>query len=196
MDNSILESTHSHRKSRALSQDSFNGLLSWLDQDRERAAKRYEEIRKKLIKIFTCRGCPVPEDLTDQTIDRVANKVLEMAGQYVGDPLPYFYGVARNVHLEYLRKSPPPSFTLPPIESTQDIEQEYECLDKCMAELTHDNRELILEYYQEEKKLKIDHRKELARRLGIALNALRIRAHRIRAVLQECVQSCVDRQAT
>jgi DNA-directed RNA polymerase specialized sigma24 family protein len=63
-----------------------------------------------------------------------------------------------------------------------------------MDKLTPDNKRLILEYYQEEKKLKIDNRKELAIKLGIPLNALRIRAHRIRTILQECVQNCINQQ--
>ena len=61
-----------------------------------------------------------------------------------------------------------------------------------MQQLTVANRELVLQYYQEEKQAKIDHRRRLAEQLGIALNALRIRAHRIRASLQECVQNCVQ----
>ena len=64
-----------------------------------------------------------------------------------------------------------------------------------MQRLTSRNRELILEYYREEKHLKIDHRKELAQRLGIALNALRIQACRIRASLQECVFECLKQSA-
>ena len=50
---------------------------------------------------------------------------------------------------------------------------------------------VILEYYREEEHSKIDHRKELAQQLGIALNALRIQACRIRASLQECVFECL-----
>ena len=57
------------------------------------------------------------------------------------------------------------------------------------------NRKLVLEYYRGEKKAKIDHRRSLAEQYGIALNALRIRAHRIRAALQECVETCI-KQAT
>ncbi len=62
-----------------------------------------------------------------------------------------------------------------------------------MERLTPDNRVLVLQYYQEEKKAKIDHRKLLAEHLGIAVNALRIRACRIRATLLECVQNCLER---
>jgi DNA-directed RNA polymerase specialized sigma24 family protein len=48
-----------------------------------------------------------------------------------------------------------------------------------------------LKYYQQEKRAKIDHRKELADRLGIALNTLRMRVHRIKAILQQCVGECL-----
>jgi hypothetical protein len=52
----------------------------------------------------------------------------------------------------------------------------------------------VLEYYRGEKKAKIDHRKKLAEKYEIALNALRIRAHRIRAQLYECVKDCLERR--
>jgi DNA-directed RNA polymerase specialized sigma24 family protein len=61
-----------------------------------------------------------------------------------------------------------------------------------MQKLTEENRKLVIEYYQDERQAKIDHRKALAERLGIAINALRIRAFRIRASLQECVTNCLN----
>jgi DNA-directed RNA polymerase specialized sigma24 family protein len=64
-----------------------------------------------------------------------------------------------------------------------------------MNQLTPESRELVLEYYPEEKQAKIDRRKELADRLGIAVNALRIRAHRVRASLQECLFACIKQIA-
>lgn len=180
-----------------LTQDDFDKLLAWLDSDRERAGKKYEDIRYKLIKIFACRGCHVPEDLADETINRVTKRMNDIAEIYVGDPARYFCGVAQKVHLEFLRKSftpPPPLLPTPEIE-TSESQQEYECLEECMLQLTKSNRELVLEYYREEKRAKIDCRKQLAQRLGIPLNALRIRAYRIRATLQECVQTCLAQQA-
>lgn len=174
-----------------LTQESFDALLAWLDPQRERAGRKYEEIRLRLIKIFTCRGCGEAEDLADETINRVSKKLGEIESSYSGDPSRYFYGVANKVHLEYLRRRPtqPPT---PRLENTEDIEREYECLERCIQKLTPDNRQLVLQYYQDEKRAKINHRRQLADRLGIALNALRIRAHRIRASLQECVQICLN----
>lgn len=186
-----------------LTQEAFDKLLDWLDPNREQAGKRYETIRSRLIKIFTCGGCNEAEDLADETINRVTSKVQEMAESYIGDPALYFYGVANMVHREYLRRKPDP-VTLPPkgipmVLPTEDIsdeiEQEYECLEECIQRLLPDERELVLQYYREDKRAKIDYRKELAQRLGIGLNALRIRAHRIRATLQQCVQGCLEQKA-
>ena len=174
-----------------LTKESFDALLAWLDPAREEAGRKYEEIRLRLIKIFVCRGCLEPEDLADETINRVSKKLKEIESTYSGEPARYFYGVANKVHLEYLRRKPVP-IPPPPCDVSDDIEKEYACLERCMQKLTSNNRMLVLQYYQEEKRAKIDQRKILADRLGIALNALRIRACRIRASLQECVQSCVN----
>jgi len=179
------------KKELILTQENFDGLLAWLDTDRDSAGKRYEAIRLRLIKIFTCRGCCEADDLADETINRVTAKLGDIAGTYVGDPALYFYGVAQRVHLEYLRKSRLPEVPLAPTPAN-NIEEEYACLEQCMEQLPQENRTLVLEYYQEEKRAKIDHRRKLAEELGIALNALRIRAHRIRSQLQRCVQTCIE----
>lgn len=177
-----------------ISQDAFDKFLAWLDPDREQAGTKYETIRRKLIKIFVCRGCTSGEELADETINRVIRKVPEFAASYTGDPAAYFCGVARNVHLEHLKKKPAPG-PMPVVDPPDQKEIEYECLERCMNKLAPDNRELMLEYYQEEKQAKIDRRKELAARLGIAVNALRIRAHRIRVSLQTCVENCLKQEA-
>jgi RNA polymerase sigma factor (sigma-70 family) len=184
-----MEMTLPRKKDRLLTQEAFDYLLTWLGPNREQAGYKYEEIRRKLIKIFVCRGCFDAEDLADETINRVTTKIQEIGEHYVGDPALYFYGVAQNVFLEYIRKpepSPPP-----PQSPSDEIEQEHNCLDQCMQHLTPQSRELVLQYYQKEKKAKIDYRKELAERLGIAVNALRIRAYRIRAELEQCMRECL-----
>lgn len=182
------------KKEWVLTQEAFDSLLAWLCTDREQAGKKYEEIRRRLIKIFVCRGCTVAEELADETINRVAKKVPEIKDSYVGDPAHYFYGVAHKVHLEFVRKKTAPLPPTPPAYS-DEIEQEYDCLERCMEQLPQTSRELVLHYYQEEKRAKIEHRKRLAQRLGIELNALRIRAYRIRMGLQDCVRECLRQKA-
>jgi RNA polymerase sigma factor (sigma-70 family) len=176
----------------SVTQESFDSLLSWLDPDRDRAAGKYELIRRRLITLFTCRGRHDAEELADETINRVTVKAPEVARDYVGDPSLYFYGVAQKVLLESLRRRPPqPPAEQPTPEESEETEREHECLERCMDALTPANRELMVEYFQNDRRAKIDHRKELAARLGIAQNALRIRVHRIKATLHECVLACL-----
>jgi DNA-directed RNA polymerase specialized sigma24 family protein len=177
-----------------LEQEEFDRLLSWLGRDRESAGNRYEEIRSRLIRIFICRGCAAAEEMADDTINRVARKLPQISETYIGDPALYFYGVAQMVHLEHVRRvtvtlPPPPANTAP------ETEVIYQCLDECMESLSTRNRELIVKYYAQGGRAKIDERKELAEKLGIGPNALWIRAHRIRESLRECVNNCLSRGA-
>jgi DNA-directed RNA polymerase specialized sigma24 family protein len=187
------QQTGPKRKKWGLTQEAFDSLLTWLDSERDRAGRLYEEIRSRLIKIFICRGCTEAEDLADETINRVAKRVDEVAKTYSGDPALYFYGVANKVHLESLRRKPQMDVALPQ-RQTDEIGPELNCLEQCLKTLRSENRELVLEYYQEERQAKIANRQRLAQKMGIPLNALRIRAHRIRAALKNCVKECLVQQ--
>jgi DNA-directed RNA polymerase specialized sigma24 family protein len=173
-----------------LTKEALDRLLHWLDRDRDRAGQRYEQIRSGLIKIFVCRGSVDPEELADETINRVARKVQEIAEGYVGDPALYFYGVAKMVYLEYSRRKPVAHHSPPP-DAAEEADLRYECLERCIQTLSAKNRKLILAYYEHEPGAKIDHRKELADRMGITANALWIRVHRIKKELQNCVNQCL-----
>ena len=178
-------------KNWVLTKEAFDSLLDWLGPNREVAGQKYEEIRRRLVTIFSCRGCGEPEDLADETINRVTSKLPVIKSGFVGDPGKYFYGVANKVHLEYRRRKPVPDLP-PPASYDENIEKESECLERCMQNLSVENRTLLIEYYQDERQAKIDRRKRLAEQLGIAINALRIRAYRVRASLQECVANCLQ----
>ena len=181
-------------KNSVITQAAFDKMLSWLDADREQAGKRYEKIRRRLIEIFASRGCQEAEDLADETINRVARKSQDVAEGYVGDPAYYFYAVAKKIILEYLRAKPP-AVVLPAPVSADEVEREHACLERCLEHLTEQDRELILHYYSEVRRVKIDQRKGLAQRLGIAPNALRIRIHRIKLTLKHCVYECLGQTA-
>ncbi len=178
-------------------QEDFDRFLFWLDPNREEAARKYETIRRKLIKFFTCRGCRDVEDLADVTITRVVKKIPQIAETYVGDPTLYFYGVARRVYLERCKPKPPPVILPSPLgDSPEEKEQRHDCLERCLNRLTPENRELVLEYYKGDKTAKIKHRKEMAERLDINPNALRIRMHRLRDGLHKCLTECLAEAAT
>lgn len=183
-----------------LTQEAFDELLSWLNPDREQAGKKYEDIRDRLIRIFAHRGCPPAEDLADRAINKVARKVHELKGYYEGDPALYFCGVARNVYAEYLknlREIPDTTEVIPapPEEEPDESESEHECLDRCLQSMTPKDRELLLEYYREDRGAKIEHHKEMARRLGISVNALRIMICRLRASFKKCMRNCLKAES-
>jgi RNA polymerase sigma factor (sigma-70 family) len=177
-----------------LSQEQFDALLKWLDEDREKAAALYEKIRHSLIKSFIAHGGAADaEDLADETINRVTNRVEELK-DFKGDRVRYFFGVARMVRKEYLRKPPSLEPLLPPPPDPGQMEQEYRCLEECMQKLSAKDRELLLQYYYPQEGCTLtEQRTRLAESLGIAPNALRIRAFRIRARLRKCMKKCVDR---
>lgn len=179
------------KKNWVLSQKAFDDLLDWLAPNREQAGHKYEAIRRRLITIFTGRGCCDAEDLADETMNRVANKLPEIRDKYSGDSALFFYAVANNVYRESLKPNlrPPPA---PNLSEPDDLEEIFLCLEKCLDSLTPENRELVIEYYQEDKSAKISRRKHLATRLQIGPNALRIRACRIRASLQKCLEKCMS----
>src|SRR5215831_13213906 len=86
-----------------LTPETFEKLLEWLDRDRNRAGEKYEYIRMRLIKRFASRGCTEPEELADETLTRVAHKLKQISGAYIGNPASYCLGVANKIFLEYLR---------------------------------------------------------------------------------------------
>ena len=81
-----------------------------------------------------------------------------------------------------------------PPEPEDDPEHRVDCLRRCLEQLSPENRDLILNYYQGDKGEKIKNRKGLIERLGIPASTLRMRALRVRERLQFCAEDCVQRQ--
>jgi RNA polymerase sigma factor (sigma-70 family) len=188
----------------APSPDDFDRLLKWLDpDDREAAGKKYEAIRQNLIQTFTWRGCHKAEELADETINRVMQKLPQVIGKYENDPARYFYGCGRNVLKEYYREVAAHELLKEPErlkfsdkgEETEQRERLFACLDKCLGELDENERALTLRYYEMQGMAKVDFRKELAEEQGVGVNALRVRVHRIRARLHRCISSCLKSSA-
>ena len=187
----------------AIPPESFDEILAWLNPDRDVAGSIYVQLREDLTKIFTWNRCADPEGLTDEVFDRVAKKVHHLKDSYVGDPKLYFYGVARNLIKEIPKKVKMQTSlqgTEPASDPRRELEQETammreDCLRSCLQKLRKDKRELILEYYAKDKQAKIDHRTEMAERLGITVETLRVKAYRIRATLEQCIERCLERMA-
>ncbi|MEN3328172.1 MAG: hypothetical protein V7638_2979 [Acidobacteriota bacterium] len=187
----------------AIPPESFDEILAWLNPDRDVAGTIYVQLRQDLTKIFTWNRCPDPDGLTDDVFDRVAKKVHDVRQTYVGDPKLYFYGVARNLIKEIPKKIKAQTSlqgTEPASDPRRETEQETanmreDCLRSCLQKLSKEKRELIVAYYARDKQAKIDHRTEMARRLGISVETLRVKAFRIRGTLEQCLERCIDRMA-
>lgn len=179
----------------AISQQSFDILLSWLDADRETAGIKYEKIRASLIRIFISHGLDDAEDLADITINRVTEKIPELVVTYVGPPAAYFYAVARNIIHEAKRRKEIATDKIPEkAELNRDTsDDKYDCLCQCLKFLPGDKRDLILDYYLYEGADKIVHHRRMAQSLGVTDGALRTRAHHIRENLEKCVVNCTKR---
>ena len=71
-------------------------------------------------------------------------------------------------------------------------ERLLDCLEQCLNRLPTESRALIVEYYQDEKRDRIERRKALAEALGLRREALANRAQRLRDKLEQCVARCFN----
>ncbi|HSN88035.1 MAG TPA: hypothetical protein VL025_14855 [Thermoanaerobaculia bacterium] len=179
-----------------LTPERLDALLAFLSPDRDLAGVQYEAIRRRLVRLFEWRGCDNPEDLADETINRVARRIHEGTPVLSPDPYSYFCGVAHLVTKEFARRAARERAALErdewqPIPFSEEDEEDgrLDCLRHCLERLPHDQRQLVLRYHQEDDHIRS--RQTLSQDLGIPMNALRIRVHRIRRKLEDCVRDCL-----
>ena len=195
------------KKNWTLTPEAFEGLLVWLDRGTDSGGQTYLEMRRRLVEYFDRKNCASPDDLADETLNRVARRLKEEGTIVTDAPAHYCYIVARYVLLEFLRRQPPlevldekqapnqERLAAAPIElnyERSEKEKRWDCLERCVAEIDANSRQLVIDYYQGEQRTKIDNRRALATRLGITMNALSIRACRIRAKLEACIHNCME----
>jgi DNA-directed RNA polymerase specialized sigma24 family protein len=195
---SALSVSPRQKREWSLNQEAFDALLVRLHPDREQSGVAYECVRNKLLKFFDWRGCHSTADHADEVINRVARRIQE--GEHIHDLPSYFLGTARLLLLEIHRRpksveidadrvpSPPPAEA----DRREVAEERFRCLEECLGKLTNESRQLISEYYEGHPSKKSE-RERLGERLGIPMNALRIRVHRVRIRLEECVETCLER---
>jgi DNA-directed RNA polymerase specialized sigma24 family protein len=164
---------------------------------------QYEQLRRRLITMFTFRRCAEPESLADETLDRVARKIAESPGW--GAEIPSgtarVFGVAWNVARESFREHR--SVAMPEqwdpvdpssrLEDAEDVERAEHCLDACLAQLPPQERDLVLAYYREERSARITLRSRLASTLGLTASGLRVKVHRLTGGLRSCIAACTNR---
>jgi len=156
----------------------------------------YEELRGRLQFFFEWKGCANAPELTDETLNRVAAKLADGELILTDEPRRYAFGVARFVYLEAVKRAarytPAGDDTTTHAPAPEDDvavrEARLAALEACLDTLPPRTQRFLLQYHADDGRQRIDHRKRLADELGIALNALRIRVHRVRAQIEECVR--------
>jgi DNA-directed RNA polymerase specialized sigma24 family protein len=166
-------------------------LLRFLGISADELDEKYLEIRRKLVHFFVYRGRSDFEELADRTIFEVVKDCERVVDSYVGEPMLWVYGVARNI-LRGTSEKPLPPLIMPEPDPAEVKQARDECLHHCLLHTLEDEeRALIIQYYEGEKGRKIDNRKRLADLLRTTPNGLRLRVHRIRNVLRECLTRCL-----
>jgi len=192
-------SSRTDPETRGLTAEALARLLARLHGDPEQAGEAYEALRRALVKFFDWRGASQPDECADETIDRLARKLDE--GTHVDDPRRFARGIARLVLFETWRRpevlarradeSDLARLPAPPAPEAPDTEPRAACFARCLSDLPHDGRQLILAYYSADGRGKIETRKRMAESLGLTESALRSRAQRIRDRLERCVGRCL-----
>lgn len=183
-------------RSEGLTSESLEALLVFLDPDRDQAGIKYEAVRRRLVRLFEWRGFNNSEDLADETINRVARRIQEGTEVRSTDPYGYFCGVAHLLSKEVARRAARERAALereewqPALPADEpEADDRLSCLRQCLRRLSEDQRILVLRYHQEADHIRS--RQLLSQELGIPMNALRIRVHRVRRKLEDCVRECL-----
>ena len=181
---------------------SFARFLAWIDGGSDSEGAEYLALRQRLVAYFERKGCDIPDELADETLERVNRRLDEVGEIDVETPAKFFYITAKFVFLEYLRSgrrkessvetSDLENFEARSLTNDDQKERLDRCLQRCMASISVDERELIYGYYFGERRAKIDNRRALAAKLGLTPNALAIRTCRIRERLERCIRECAE----
>jgi len=179
-------------------QEVFDKLLLCLAPDCDRAGEEYELLRLRLLEYFRSRACLRAEELADEVLNRLAQKVA--AGEPIREVPRYCYGLARWIRMEYLRdpKNKHTNFddlpVIPVLPPDPLLEQErLNCFKHCLQRLTAEEREVVIGYWDHEEQSNSEVRRDMAARLGISPTALRIRISRSKKKLKACYDDCLER---
>ena len=197
-----MESLPSGKSVWELNQGALDKLLAHLDPDPDQAGDKYINLHTRLTRFFERRMVSSSEEHASNVIDRLARKLHE--GETILNTNAYALEVARRYALELTRR---PSevqveedwddvarsnsrLAVEPETEEDGEDKRLGCLERCLEKLSVQEHQMVMGYYQDVKRAKIDNRRELADRLGINMNTLRIRVTRLRMKLEACIMDC------
>lgn len=185
-----------------LKSEEFETLLGWLSEDREEAGAEYNKIRAGLLRYFRYKGCSDSHTLADETLNRVAAKIPTLDESKNYKKITVILGFAKNIVFEHLRNRKKENDKLKAhllenntFESAEEAENsgKIACMNKCLKEISAQEREIFFEYYGQENQKKSVARRQLAERIGCEMRALQVRVFRLRGILAKCIENCMKK---
>lgn len=182
-----------------LTPESFELLLKQLHDDQDEAARRYLSVYGKLMRYFDWRGCRMPDFYADETMTRIARRLEQ--GAAITNFHGFMFGVAKKVAIEALRDQEKEQKILSCLSQAETNhgcvyeESLFERLEAGLLKLTPDSRRLLISYYATGDDKNMTLRRELAQRQGISVNALRVRVHRLKSLLEAYIAAGVENGA-
>jgi DNA-directed RNA polymerase specialized sigma24 family protein len=179
---------------RHVTPESFASLLVALGDAGKQEGAHYEQLRSKLIFFFSRRSMLFPEDLADEVLDRLAQRVSD--GTQIASIPGFALGIARHVAQEQSAgknclQTMGDDFwdNVPAYSATQSNEEEIACMERCLKMLPSAERQILKAYYLSSSDNLMQARKSLAERIGISPNTLRQRVFLARQSLRACMMA-------
>lgn len=172
----------------------FEDLLLRLEPNYSSTEERYKQVHLKLVKFFAWRRCEDAESLADETLIRSLKNLSEIdADKHYSD----IYIIAKNVFRKYLRDNKRRIKVTEMIASDLTNQEQspsdysLDCQKLCLQKLSNDELLLLQNYILGE-----TNREELAKSMGISLNALRLKLYRIKKELKDCYAECNKKKSS
>jgi hypothetical protein len=174
----------------------FASLLTFLcPEDPDEANRRYMRLHQKLAGYFRLRGMLDPSNDADDALDRAGKNIVK--GVSIPDIDRFCIGIARNIVLERLRqRRREESAFLQFLNHSQDnsteamVDRITNLMKPCFEKLDADDQDLLKSYCWVPAGVdRAEHRRQLAERLQLKIEALRIRVTRLRRGLENCVKA-------
>src|ERR1044071_7171283 len=138
----------------------FHQLLTYLDEGTSSEGQRYLQMRERLVAYFDRKNCLNPDELADQTLNRVARRLQEEGQIQSETAAKYCYTVARYIFHEHFRRSEKEDLasselwrransvkiTAPPRDDP-NREGQLQCLESCVSKLDIPSQQIISQYY-------------------------------------------------
>lgn len=177
----------------SLNRDEYSSAFHQLFSGDDDANAAYMSLWQKLVMYFHWKSVEDAEDLAQEVMERLFRKVSDSQTEITGDRVhAYAFAVARYVWLEHVRETRYKNIRQVPLPLDADCsdirepqvdereaherEERLEILDDCLNELSSIDRDLLLQYYQFEKR----NTEKLAADRSMSTNSLRVKVHRIR----------------